>query len=186
MRKFCQDKVLAAPESPFSLSTSEWDDVEKLLGILTPMKITTDIFQKQQFTYSDFFYQMFKLRFHLQPFAEISFTKHILAALVEREKDLLRGNALLGSLALDPRFNVLLTEDQIKLAKEHLMILNEYVQKNLDGNKKKQNCSESANETLLENSPDTSIPQPELSVDGNYVSSYYFLYAYIQKNINQS
>lgn len=171
--------MLAALESPFSLSSSEWDDVEKLLRILRPMKITTDIFQKQQFTYSDFFYQMFKLRFHLQPFAEISFTKHILAALVERENDLLRGNALLGSLALDPRFNVLLTEDQIKIAKEHLLILNEYVQKNLQRREQKQNSSELENETLVENPPETSGSQPDLSIDGKYISSHEYLYTHL-------
>lgn len=122
---------MASPElkdsKSYHLTDNEWREVEDIVKVLEPVKIATDMFQKEQFTLSDFYRTWLGVQIKLKGFSELKLARDLLSAMEKREEALFSNNALLGCLFLDPRLSSILTADQKTAAKLHLASLHRHL-----------------------------------------------------------
>lgn len=111
-------KSFFATESIFFIEL-DWDWVELYLNAFKDAYDTTLKLQQEQLTFSDFFIAWLELKLKCQNSQNI-ITKQLLALLQLRETKLLENEVLLSAIYLDPRINLMLTEQQKALAKQNL------------------------------------------------------------------
>lgn len=75
--------------------------------------------QQEQLVYSDFFILWMELKLKCEK-SQNCITKNLLAQLKTRECKLLQNEALLSAIYMDPRINLILTDQQKMLAKQSL------------------------------------------------------------------
>lgn len=119
-KAFCLKYENVTPE--LKLSDVMWNDVKDLLEALKPIKIFTRQVQAVQMTLSDFYGHYVKCRLQLSKNTTNEFAQ-LLAKSMNMRQSFFSNNILLSAVYLDPRYRVLLTQEDRKNAQKHLAFL---------------------------------------------------------------
>ncbi|KAF2904456.1 hypothetical protein ILUMI_01717 [Ignelater luminosus] len=103
----------------FNLNNQEWNDVDILCEGLMPAKICRKILQKEQLTLTDFYANWLLCKIRTKALNS-SISRNIVKNMTIRENHILSNDILLSAVFLDPRYKVILTDDQINRAIDHL------------------------------------------------------------------
>lgn len=117
---FCFKYENVTPE--LKLSDANRDDVDSLLEALKPIKILTRHVQAVQMSLSDFYGYYVKCRLQLSKNTTNEFAQ-LLAESMNMRQLLFSNNILLAAVYLDPRYQVLLSQEDRKGAQKHLAFL---------------------------------------------------------------
>lgn len=98
---------------------SQWTAIQKLCATLTPVKKCTKKLQYEQLTLSDFYGYWLECIIEIEKM-NTSFSKLLLKFMRQRQSVLLNNDILLAAVFLDPRYKILLDENKIERAKDHL------------------------------------------------------------------
>lgn len=104
------------------LSEATWDNIDKLLDALKPLKILTRQVQSVQMTLSDFYGHYVKCRLLLSKNLENEYAQLFSKSMKLREA-FFTNNILLAAVYLDPRYQVLLSKEDKRSAQKHLSLL---------------------------------------------------------------
>lgn len=143
LRPFVEDYIEIIGKD-LKLSQLTWEKLEEVKRSLQPAKKATLQLQEENLTPGDFYKVWFKCKSETSK-QQCLLASHIVDAMKKREKDLFQNTALVSSLYLDPRFSVLLTENEQEQAVKHLIRLHEKVS-SLYSNSKTDEVSESSQE----------------------------------------
>lgn len=104
----------------FQINYETWNHLSDLKFSLEPAFILSKMFQKEQLTFGNFLYEwikcILKIKKALNPFSIA-----LAQALENRQKTLLSNETFLSAIYLDPRFNAILSRDEIEMAVKHLV-----------------------------------------------------------------
>lgn len=104
------------------LNNMEWKQIDIISQALLPAKICTKKLQNEQLTMSDFYGAWILCKIETESINS-SFSKVILECLKNREKYIMKNKVLLSAIFLDPRYKIILTDDQCKDAINHLIAI---------------------------------------------------------------
>lgn len=121
LEEFC--KEMEEKDAKFHLAEEEWKTLHSISRSLTPAKVCTMTFQKEQLTVGDFYSAWLKCESETE---EASSSPDDLAATLvskmeEREKSLLENEAIITALFLDLRFKQVLTEPAQEIARNQIL-----------------------------------------------------------------
>nr|XP_018915899.1 PREDICTED: uncharacterized protein LOC109043220 [Bemisia tabaci]XP_018915900.1 PREDICTED: uncharacterized protein LOC109043220 [Bemisia tabaci] len=112
------------------LTEAEWKEIEELHKTLEPAKIATKVFEEEQLLIGDFVAYWMRMKGKIKklntPYADklvsyIEARERIPAA--NRDTPLMKNPAVVAALYLDPRYFNVLSEDDVKLAENHILKL---------------------------------------------------------------
>ncbi|XP_042149037.1 zinc finger BED domain-containing protein 4-like [Ixodes scapularis] len=117
-KPFCID--MGKSSTDFGVSDETWAAIEGIIASLRPAKVATKALQKEQLSLGDFFgiWQQCSLE---TAKIDCVLAQRLTSSLKQRLKSLLQNDVFQACVFLDPRFNVLLLEDEKKSARDHLM-----------------------------------------------------------------
>lgn len=101
------------------LCEKDWEIISIYVEVLKPAKVAIKVFQNEQLIMPEFFSAWLLCKEEIQKF-DIPFARNLVECMTKREQKLLKNEALLGSIFLDPLLNCLLEEDQKTVAMNHL------------------------------------------------------------------
>lgn len=123
MRPFIDEvlpqKIHAKLKCP-RISDEQWKVIAEVVEVLQPAYITTIRMQREKYVPSDFYADWVNLKLQLEKLQEIRLAANIVVNMTRREKGLIDTPNIMASVYIDPRMRVLLTDDQIGIAKRHL------------------------------------------------------------------
>lgn len=106
LRDFCES--LSPNEfsniSKFLLSSTEWDQVERITSTLKHFAALTKLLQKQKFSLSDFFGGWGRVKMEMTKLYSDALAQNLLAEMRKREIHVLNNSVLNAAVFLDPRF----------------------------------------------------------------------------------
>lgn len=117
LRPFCSDMERTNKE--LKLSDREWEKLVEITSSLEPARIATKILQDEQLTMGDLYSTWVKCQFATDKI-DTPFAKCLVSQMKNREQKLFENKSFLAALLLDPRFNVILSVEQLAAAKSHL------------------------------------------------------------------
>lgn len=120
LKPFCFKYENVTPE--LKLSDEDWIHIDNLLEALKPIKILTRQVQSVQMTLSDFYGHYIKCRLLLSKNTSNEFAQ-LLAKSMNMRQSFFTNNILLAAVYLDPRYQVLLSQEDKKNAQKHLAFL---------------------------------------------------------------
>ncbi|XP_065321217.1 uncharacterized protein LOC135928689 [Gordionus sp. m RMFG-2023] len=104
------------------LLTEDWKEIITIVEILKPLKIVTKQFQSEQLTLTDFYAAWLRCCIELEKNPN-HFAQLLYSCLKNREERFIKNEILLAAIYLDPRYKVLLSDDDKICAKKHLVNL---------------------------------------------------------------
>ncbi|XP_065316108.1 uncharacterized protein LOC135924909 [Gordionus sp. m RMFG-2023] len=104
------------------LLTEDWKEIITIVEILKPLKIATKQFQSKQLTLTDFYAAWLRCCIELEKNPN-HFAQLLYSCLKNREERFIKNEILLAAIYLDPRYKVLLSDDDKICAKKHLVNL---------------------------------------------------------------
>lgn len=110
-----------------SLTDKEWKEVEDMTHCLQPAHIATKILQEEQLTVGEFLGAWLRCKLDTAAI-DHPLARAITRSMERREKILLQSNAIVGAVYLDPRYQVLLSNEAKKRARSHLEALHKRLQ----------------------------------------------------------
>lgn len=123
-KNFCSE--MEETYSFLKASPTTWLFAEKLVEFLRPLKLFTIRLQGKQLLIGDFFASWLELKLTLEQNESPSNLEiALLRSIKKREKFLLEGHHIVSALFLDPRFKLLLTEEQNAIARVHIFNVGE-------------------------------------------------------------
>lgn len=101
-----------------------WIEINNILNTLKPSEEATARLQKEQLTVGDFYSIWMICKTKTQKI-NLSLAHDLVAAMTRREKSLLDNKAFLMGIFLDPRFKLILSEDERQKAKRWIKDLHQ-------------------------------------------------------------
>jgi len=118
LRESIEELAVLAPE--LHLSSTTWSSLEELLSVLEmPYNVTLKL-QAENLTSGGFMKEWCSLK-HTLTKKKITLASEILKSMEKREKSLFQNKLFLAGVFVDVRYRILLSEEQMKVAKEGLM-----------------------------------------------------------------
>ncbi|XP_064475529.1 zinc finger BED domain-containing protein 4-like [Ornithodoros turicata] len=117
LRSFCVD--MASTNREVFLTTDEWGRIDGIIKGLHPAKKTTLTLQSEQLTFGDFYGAWMRCIIETSKLNS-PFSRCLSEAFKAREVLLLENDAFRAGIFLDPRYNVLLSDDDKRKARAHL------------------------------------------------------------------
>lgn len=102
------------------ISNETWNLLTNLKCSLEPAMILSKKLQMEQLTFGDFWYEWLKCILKIKKVTG-SFSIILAEALENRQKTLLDNDTYLSAIYLDPRFNAILSREQVEKAVKHLV-----------------------------------------------------------------
>jgi len=102
------------------LNNSEWNQIEVISKALLPSKICTKKFQNEQLTLTDFYGAWILCKIQTKK-CNTSFSEKLVECLNNREQHLMKNKVLLAAIFLDPRYKIILDDEQYTIAISHLI-----------------------------------------------------------------
>ncbi|KAM7282286.1 zinc finger BED domain-containing protein 4-like [Ixodes scapularis] len=118
LKPFCID--MGKSSTDFVVSDETWAAIEGIIASLRPAKVATKALQKEQLSLGDFFGIWLQCSLETAKIDSV-LAQRLTSSLKQRQKSLLQNDVFQACVFLDPRFNVLLLEDEKKSARDHLM-----------------------------------------------------------------
>ncbi|XP_047020001.1 zinc finger BED domain-containing protein 4-like isoform X2 [Helicoverpa zea] len=97
-----------------------WQKLNETLDALKPCRILSKTIQHEQLTFGDFYLAWLKCILEIENINTV-FAIFLVICMREREKTLLENECFLGAIYLDPRVNSMLSNQQLELARAHLV-----------------------------------------------------------------
>lgn len=134
LRKFITDMEKTIPS--ISISDEEWVKIEVFLKVFEAAKSATIKMEKSDLIIGDFFSIWLELKLNVEKFSSSSIYAQVLIRNIKARELLLFENApFISGLYLDPRFNFLLSDRDVKVARKHLLMVGKRI---LDLGKEKE------------------------------------------------
>lgn len=106
------------------LNEEDWTEVDRLLSILKYFAVVTEKLQSQNITLSDFFGLWLNIDIKIKRLASTdNFAASLQSQMEFRKKDLIENPTMFAAVYMDPRYQVLLKEEQKQTAIEYLLKL---------------------------------------------------------------
>lgn len=102
-----------------NISDDEWAALKEVAEVLALPNRTTISMQKEKYTPSDFYGDWCKLKLSLEKLSH-ELAKEIVDCMIKREDGLLNTPTVLASVFVDPRYRLLLSDDEATVAVKHL------------------------------------------------------------------
>ncbi|KAG0442307.1 hypothetical protein HPB47_015738 [Ixodes persulcatus] len=118
LKPFCID--MGKSSTDFVVSDETWTAIEGIIASLRPAKVATKALQKEQLSLGDFFGIWLQCSLETAKIDTV-LAQRLTSSLKQRQKSLLQNDVFQACLFLDPRFNVLLLEDEKNSARDHLI-----------------------------------------------------------------
>lgn len=113
---------MAVTDDSFAVSPAQWKNIETITKILSePYKLTMEL-QRKNYILSDFFGDWFRVKRKLQSISH-DLADSLAKNMERREDRILNNKLMLSSVYLDPRYNMLLKDEQKKHAVIYLCTL---------------------------------------------------------------
>ena len=109
----------ANPRDPLFISNNTWDAIDDIIQSLRPAKYLTKVLQFEQLTIGDFYYQWTKCILETEK-VMVPLAQYVAQAMKSRQKNLMDSPHFVGALYLDPRFQVVLSDQEISTAISYL------------------------------------------------------------------
>lgn len=101
---------MAVTDDSFAVSLAQWKNIETITKILSePYKLTMEL-QRKNYILSDFFGDWFRIKRKLQSISH-DLADSLAKNMERREDRILNNKLMLSSVYLDPRYNMLRTEE---------------------------------------------------------------------------
>jgi hAT family C-terminal dimerisation region len=113
---------LLASDANFLLTSDEYGTIDELVNVLKYPKEATILLQAEQLTLSDM-YLIWKQCLASVSKINTNFAHSLANKIKSREANLIENQSVLAAVYLDPRIQVLLSKEQVKIAQEHLILL---------------------------------------------------------------
>jgi len=121
LKNFIQN--MAANDSSLKkvcLNNSEWNQIGVISKALLPSKICTKKFQSEQLTLTDFYGAWILCKIQTKK-CNTSFSEKLVECLTNRQQHLMKNKVLLAAIFLDPRYKIILDDEQYTAAISHLI-----------------------------------------------------------------
>ena len=119
LKDFCQE--MAASNTDLHVPESEWSLFLQIVASLEPARKAAKALQKEALTLGDFYGVWLTCKLEIMKASSSQFSQLLLTAIKKRESSLLENEAFVACVFLDPRYKLLLTEQEKKSAKAHLV-----------------------------------------------------------------
>lgn len=123
LKLFCQE--LGRANSKFQIADETWFRISEFHVPLKMVSQKMTAFQRADLTLSDVYGDWMELQANLRDVEDSAFVTKLLAALDDRGAPVMRNHMMLTSVFLDPRFNLMLSSEEICIAKKILTDLSE-------------------------------------------------------------
>jgi hypothetical protein len=117
LRQFCDEHSKLAKE--LKISPNDWRRIEKLLEVFKPIYETTIFYQRADLTVSEAYAQWIRMRLQVESTSN-EYTAEMLRVLRKHANKMLNDDCVLAGVFLDPRFQILLDDEQKIKAKDHI------------------------------------------------------------------
>lgn len=116
LKNFC--KEMEKMDQKFYIPEEEWNMLEDLYEALLPSRVATKIFQSEQLLPGDFYSAWMKCKIDTQKVSKRpdDFASKLVNSMTKREDSMFLKNAVVTSLYLDPRYNVVLSKEGVQKA----------------------------------------------------------------------
>lgn len=169
LKGFCAE--MAMIDDKYLLSDDFWDLLDPAMKVLEYAYTAVKNLQKDDLVLSDVYGILFvlkkRLEFHLEKKPNDELAKTLKANVEKRESDILNTNCMYSCMFLDPRYQIMLDDDQKKAAISHLADLYEKIQA-MSGNKNAENTIHqmTAGENVADTFNDSMPAEPDDSLLG--------------------
>lgn len=134
-------------KSVFYLSEDTWDKLTEIVSVLKIFRDKTVCLQKRNLVMTDALGIWLEIEARLKSIPENLFASVFLNAVVHRKKIVIENDVMYAAMFLDPRFQIMLSLNEISVAKKHLKYLHE-------------------KQTLKSNTISTQLPLDQIAADG--------------------
>lgn len=122
-------KCEAKKESFHVITEEEWQQYEEMVGVLEAPYKAMKRMQKIPFTLSDFYATWNELKLDLIDLSKNAVAGKLLDGMKQRERGLIDHCAVLACTFMDPRLRILLTDEEKKIALQHLASIHSRINK---------------------------------------------------------
>ena len=116
IRSLCVE--YAAVDKAFFLSVRDYEEVENVVNLLKLPYNVTIYLQKSDITAGQFYKEWCKLKVDLEKFGEMG--QYFIDSMIQRQSKFLKNTLFLAAVYIDSRYRILLSDDEIKLAKAEI------------------------------------------------------------------
>lgn len=150
---------LAVTNNDFHLDDNIWNRMPEILTVLKIFDDKTKYLQTEDLTVSDAFAVWFELKAHFQNIPNWELATLALEVITIRENMFSKNEVIFAGVYLDPRFRVLLNEEQKSKAVDHLIYLHQkQTQKgDISSSSAQQSCVENPTETQRQEGDDVDV-----------------------------
>lgn len=123
LKPFCLE--MASLNKDFHMDEDIWSKMNDIIRVLKVLKDATVQLQKQNLTMTDSFGIWLEARARLEVIPHCPLSTIVLQKMDVRQETVFKNDVMYAAMFLDPRFQIMLTEDQISTAKKHLTYLHQ-------------------------------------------------------------
>lgn len=102
------------------VSPQDWEECVELVNILKLPYVATLRMQKEKYVPADFYGDWINLKLQLEKMPHVVVARNLLKNMIKRENGLINAPCVLASVFIDPKFKILLSDQQAAVAIDHL------------------------------------------------------------------